>query len=433
MIPQLRTYQRDGADWLASRRTGLLADVMGLGKTAQAVTACLRVCADKGDRALVVCPASVVGVWRDEFRKWAGYLPLNVTVASYDMLVRRPQDFAGIWRVLILDEAHYLKNPKAKRTKAIFGKDGIARHAYRIWCLTGTPAPNNPSELWPMLHALAPETIAHGRHNRPMNHFEFENRYCVVKSNGFGRVIVRGQRQDELKKRIAPFVLRRTKREVAQDLPPIAFGDLAFDSTDAVRELRLAATGYEETNIAAALEIGGVAGLQTIAQEMATLRRLTAMAKAPLLAAWVKDWFNGVEDGEKLVIFGVHRDPLETLARELSRFSPSLLHGGTPQKQRPEQVARFQEDPKARVFIGQVHAAGTGLTLTAASTLVFLEQSWTPSDNLQAAMRIHRIGQRSNCMVHAAMLAGSIDESVSRVLARKTEDLVRLGLLEMSD
>lgn len=424
----LYPYQEVGAEFLSRQKTALLADSMGIGKTAQAIVAARKVGAKE---ILVVCPASVVENWKREFAMWwptsaGGSDNRNVVAISYDKAARNPDGLRRKWSVVILDEAHYLKNPKAKRTKAILGdrmtrNGGVVERADYVWCLTGTPAPNNPTEIWPMLHALSPGLIS--RDHKPLNFYQFMRRYCVVKNNGFGDQIVRGKNLEELKERMAPFVLRRRKEEVLTDLPELRFGELSL-SSDAARKALDAIDHDDVARIKRALE-GGAEALSKLSTEMATVRRLTALAKAPLVAEWVKEWLDGSE--EKIVLFGQHREALATLGDALSAYNPVCIDGSVPSTARQRAVEMFQSPSMdVRVFLGQIQAAGTGITLTAASDLIFLEQSWTPADNAQAAMRIHRIGQKRGCLVRTAMLPGSIDEAVQRVLARKTEDLVQL-------
>lgn len=356
---------------------------------------------------------------------------MNLLVVSYDTLPRALSALKTVELCLIIaDEIHYCKNPKAQRTKAFFGPrmtqhGGLVENAKYVWCLTGTPAPNNPSELWPLLHALNPGLLIPDRKDAylPMNLWQFIRRYCVVKNNGFGDVIVRGQRLDELKERMSPFMLRRRKDEVLKDLPELRFGELPLSSAQADKALaRLEHDDVER--LSKALREGGAEALSGLSAEMATVRRLTALAKAPAVAEWVNLWLETCDD--KIVVFAQHREALDALEQALSAHRPAVVHGGVQTAKRNAEVLGFQHDPDRRVFLGQIQAAGTGLTLTAASDLIFLEQSWTPADNVQAAMRIHRIGQKRGCLVRVAALPGSIDEAVQRTLARKTEDLVQL-------
>src|ERR1700674_4234287 len=163
----LLPYQVEGAVWLAGQKTGLLADEMGLGKSAQAIVACDAI---NAERILVVCPASARINWEREFKRFStqqrtttvlstgGKTPLGaLTICSYELATRKGTNTllrAVNWDVLILDEAHYLKTPDAQRTHAVYGKKGLVRSAKRTYALTGTPAPNNASELWTLLYTF---------------------------------------------------------------------------------------------------------------------------------------------------------------------------------------------------------------------------------------------------------------------------------------
>lgn len=413
-LSQLFPYQVEGARFLATKGRALLADDMGLGKSAQAIAAADAV---KAVTALVICPASVIENWRREIARFAKR-ECAWLVVSYDKAVRSPPE--GQWDVLILDEAHYLKTRTAKRTKAIFGEKcdgagGLVERARHVFLLTGTPTPNNPSEMWPMLRAVMPGAIAGA--SKPLSYWQFINRYCLLRDNGFGAEIVKGRNLSELRTRIAPYVLRRKKDDVLKDLPPIRFDQLFLEG-----DLKLPAEMLRLLpELEAALDSEGVAGLAKVAPHVATLRRLTGLAKVAPAREWIKDWLEA--GGKKLVVFAHHREVID----QLVKASPHVwarITGDTVDRQ--EQVDAFQREPDCRVFYGQIQAAGTGITLTAASDVLFVESSWVPAENEQAAMRVHRIGQRNACLVRFATLAGSIDEKIQRAVLRKTADILKL-------
>ncbi len=414
-------YQLTGARFLAERKRALLADDMGLGKSAQAIMACDELGARN---VLVICPASVRENWRREFAKWSGIKPIVQSYNNANAINTDPPP-SDSWDVLVLDESHYLKSKDAKRTRAIFGPKcdgvgGLVERAKHVFLLTGTPAPNHAAELWPMLRACAPETIPSAT-GRPMSYWTYVSCYCRTRDNGFGLQIVGGKNLDKLKAAIAPFMLRRKKDEVLRDLPPIRFDTLAVEGADATWELPQAEKEWAD-KLRAALAEKGVDALREFAPHVAQLRRLTGLAKVKSCVEWIKDW---LPCGDPLVIFAHHRDVIAALekgCREAAETVPVWITGSTRAVQRQEAIDRFQAG-KAQVFIGQIQAAGTGITLTAASDVLFVEQDWTPAGNSQAAMRIHRIGQRNACMVRVACLAGSIDEDIQRALLRKMDDL----------
>jgi SWI/SNF-related matrix-associated actin-dependent regulator 1 of chromatin subfamily A len=331
--------------------------------------------------------------------------------------------------VLILDEAHYLKTKDSKRTKAIFGEkcngaEGLVADSKHVFLLTGTPIPNNPSELWPMLRAVMPDAIERPTKKgtiKPMAYWTFVERFCVTQDTGFGIKIVKGRNLAELKERIRPFVLRRKKDEVLKDLPPIRFDTLALESKAPLRDHVIEPTVQLVQEV---LARDGVAGLKAIAPHVAQLRRVTGMAKVPAAIEWIKEHFEG--GGGKLVVFAHHKDVIEQIAchTDYASYNPVHITGATTDRQAA--VDRFQNDPECRLFIGQIQAAGTGITLTAASDVLFVESSWVPAENEQAAMRVHRIGQKNACLIRFAMLAGSIDEQIQKAVMRKTQDIARL-------
>jgi SWI/SNF-related matrix-associated actin-dependent regulator 1 of chromatin subfamily A len=435
-MAELFAYQKHGAAWLAQIGRGLLADEPGLGKTAQAIAAADEHMDSKLDMGLVVCPASVVANWEREIRLFAPWLAAQFTVVSYDKARTRDDLKRHEFKVLILDEAHFLKSKDAKRTQAILGKrcdgkGGLVERAEHVFLLTGTPMPNHPGELWPLLRAVMPDSIVGLKTGKPVAYWPFVMRYCRVENNYLGHPQIKGGKNlAELKKRIAPFYLRRKKSDVLPDLPELRTDLLALPAAapaDPGRELRVrdgdrgcSLAGSAAELVREALERGGIEALAAIAPHVATLRRLTGLAKAGPVSEWVADQLDG--GLQKLVIFAVHREVVQDIRNRLyKRYGVAVIEGGTTDRQ--TQVDRFQNDPLVRVFIGQIQAAGTGITLTAASDLVFAESSWVPTDNEQAAMRIHRIGQRNACMVRFAMIPGSIDEQIAEACRRKLADI----------
>lgn len=411
-------FQNEGSDFLASRVAAMLADDPGLGKTFQAIRA-----ADRRIvlRVGVICPASVVATWHAEIAAhregdWTHF------VTSYEGAVGRDYKvFAeNEWDVLILDEAHFLKTVTARRTKTIYGftaEDGMNRlpaiidRAGAVWLLTGTPMPNNPSELFSHLRALHPEAIRSTRTGQLWSLFQFIAAYCRTEDLGYGPKIVGAKQEAKLRGKLQGFMLRRRKSEVLKDLPPLRFGEIAVEGD-------LSALPADEIEIVRkALNKGGFDALKDVAGHVAKLRRLTGLAKLPSTIAWLKDWLEGAE-GQKIVVFAHHTDVIRAIASAIGKAAVTL-DGSSSMAQRKTAVERFQNDPKVRVFVGQITAAGTGITLTAASDMLFVETSWVPADMQQASQRIHRIGQTESCLVRFAIVPNSIDADIQRAVARK--------------
>ena len=332
--------------------------------------------------------------------------------------------------VLVLDECQFLKSRTAKRTRAVYGPqsggDGLVQYAKRVWLLSGTPVPNNASELWPHFAALWPELIpVRVGGDRAQTWFEFISRYCFYRQHPqYGLQVTGNRNPEELRDLMQQFMLRRRPEEVLTDLPPISFGTTILDPKK-TKELKdyLKSPEYEALEEVIEAAITGEGNLNI--PHLATLRRLTGVAKAgaaaELIASELED-----KSYKKIVIFALHREVLDELQRQLRHFGALRVDGGTPSNARQRQLDQFQLDPNVRVFIGQIRACGTAITLTASHHVAFVEASWTPADNLQAAKRCHRIGQSRPVIVRMFSLAGSIDEVVTRSLARKTQMISQL-------
>jgi SWI/SNF-related matrix-associated actin-dependent regulator 1 of chromatin subfamily A len=429
---ELRPYQREGAAFLAARDRALIADAPRVGKTAQCVAAC-----DVADAqsVLVLCPASAVPGWEREFSRFTE-CPPRLTVMSYDKAVRagatlasraiNPQFLSMHVDALILDEAHYLKNPKAKRTKLVYGpkcdgRGGLVEKAKRVYAVTGTPMPKDASELFPMMRALAPERIRNPKTGLPYNFWQFVTKYCVVKNNGFGLEIKGTKNHDELRKMLDGFMIRRTLADVSPEMPELIYDTLPVDA-----KFPKGVPSSEIEMARKALADGGIEGLNAIGVHIATLRRLTGIAKVRPVAEWVKTHFEC--GGGKLVLFAHHTAVLHGLNDELISHGeePRLVDGKTGGAVRQSEIEEFQTDPTARVFLGQLQAAGTAIRLDAADQVLFVESSWVPSDNFQASQRILDATKTAGCLARFVCIPGSIDEDIMRVAARRAEDAQKI-------
>jgi SWI/SNF-related matrix-associated actin-dependent regulator of chromatin subfamily A-like protein 1 len=328
------------------------------------------------------------------------------------------------WDLLVLDEAHYIKERSSDRTRAIYGRNsripGVTASAERVWRLSGTPAPNNVAELY--THMFNAGVIQ-------MPYWDFVFHFCSGFDSDYGYRVTGSKNEAELKQLLATFMLRRMKSEVMKDLPPITWHEVTVEGA----KVRMPAAEFEQIRVAdqtlaqALSKVNGEAQLDVLGQQgqsMAELRRWTGLAKLPACLDIIEEDLK-TDAIRKIIIFGVHHTVLEETAQRLDRFGVSLVYGPTPAKQRQGLIDAFQTGPN-RVFIGNVQAAGTGINLTAASELAFLEQTWVPSDNQQAAMRCHRIGQTQPVRVRVFSLADSSDEQVQAALVRKARELSKV-------
>lgn len=446
-------YQREGALWLSFKKKALLADEMGLGKTAQAIRACDL---NGAKRILVLCPAVARENWKREFIKFSrtprSYTVINsgknlpeqwesVVICSYDLVdtvLAKNLNFD----VMVLDESHFLRNLQTRRTLSVLGNNGLVHRAKRTWALSGTPAPNNVAELWPLLFTFG---------QTPYKYEAFVERYCKTYRPHFPSATPRivGLKKGHLKEitdALKIIMLRRKKEDVLKELPPIFYDDIVLEAGHVPwdtltsfgsyrfpidRKEELFAKLEQESKLLEQLvsTVGNgehvVKSLEAIQTSISSIRMWTGIQKVDKVAELVTQEF---EDNkyDKLVIFAIHRDVIDGLKIKLAQFNPLTLYGGTPWEKRDKHIDKFQNTTKFKVFIGNITAAGTAITLTRANHVLFAEQSFCPADNAQAVMRCHRIGQEKTVFVRFVGLANSIDERISAILKRKTRDLTNL-------
>lgn len=423
-MADLFTYQQHGRDFLKSRARALLADGMGLGKTPQAIAAADAIGAK---RVVVICPAVARINWRREFERWSKFPNRELFVESYDKVAQKRDAYDTIKAmqpdVLILDEAHYLKTRSSKRTKSIYGVytrgDGLVAAAKRVWLLTGTPAPNDVSEIYSHLKALWPDLLP-----APGTFEAFIKAYTVFDSTPFGIKILGNKNIKELRAKLSGVMLRRRAEDVLKDMPAITWSDVAIEA----EAVKIDESQPEIVELIEAIK-NDTPLPESVA--MASVRRLTGMAKATAVGKMLAEELAG-RAYDKVIIFAHHKDVIKELVNQLHEFMPCVITGETSPKHRQEAIDNFQTVPAHRVFIGNIQAASTAITLTAANQVVFAEASWTPADNAQAAKRAHRIGQTKPVFVRMISLAGSIDEAVTRVLARKSRLISQLLEQEQS-
>lgn len=431
-------YQHEGADFLAVRQRAGLFDDMGLGKSRQAIVALDKLGLGRG---LIICPAAVREVWLGELKKFStrprkiikgkDIQDLNlwlrgkvdVLLLSYEMATSWAKRMEGdVIPFIIFDEAHYLKSKGAGRTRALLGSEadgayGLARWSAYAWFLTGTPNPNDAADIWTVMRFCGATKLTQRI---------FQDRYFRKRVGTYSTShTVREEMLPELKQAIRSFSLRRTKKEVGLQLPPIWLTTTMVDGNTA--EIRELLRGYPnlEKAIVEAVEKGGLSFID--AQHVATLRRLVGEAKAPAFAELL---IEELKDGlSKVVVFGIHRRALDTLQDRIHAAGVGAVRidGLTSENDRIRAVSSFSGDGEIRVLLGNIRAAGTGLTLTAAADVIMFEQDWSPAANAQALMRVHRIGQTREVNARFITLSNSIDEVVAEAVRRKTASLIKLG------
>lgn len=401
MTLALRPYQIEGRDFLASRRFALLADEMRVGKTPQAILAAHKLGLQK---ILVVCPAIAVQHWDREFVKWydmagTAMLPLT-TVLSYDKAKLLAAELtARRWDLVIVDECHYAKNPDTQRTKLIYGKNGLGWHTDRMWALSGTPATKHAGELWAMLYAFG--VVG-------MNYGEFLRRYCIMQPFTLKVIGTKPAMVPELRALLAQVMLRRTRRQVAPEMPAIGF---EFLPVTIDKDLPPPGVDYEAL---------------TSDDFTPEVRQAVALAKVPQLADEIAFAIaNGLL--QQTVVFGYHRTPLHAMFDQLTRrgIHSATITGETPAGQRQFVQDEFRAG-RLEVVLGNIIAAGTAIDLSSASHGYFLELDWLPANNAQAANRLVSMDKAESVTFDVVTMPGSVDDKINRILLRRSAELCKL-------
>lgn len=435
----LRPYQARGVDWLQFLRAadfgGVLADDMGLGKTVQALAhLAIEQAEGRLDRpALVVCPTSVVPNWRAEAARFAPGLRVltlhgpdrarrfgeigahELVLTTYPLLARDHEALlAQDWHIVLLDEAQTIKNPAATASK-------LARslRARQRLCLSGTPLENHLGELWSLFDFAVPGFLG--------DRGSFQRRYRTPIEKGGDT-----ERQALLARRVAPFMLRRTKEEVAADLPPKTEIAETVEMGDAQRAVYEGIRLAMHARVRRAIEERGLArsgivildALLKLRQACCDPRLLklgtvkAARARSAKLERLMEMLPALVEEGRRVLVFSQFTSMLALIEAELAARSLSyaLLTGDTTDRTGP--VRRFQAG-EVPLFLVSLKAGGVGLNLTAADTVVHYDPWWNPAVEDQATDRAHRIGQDKPVFVHRLIAAGTIEEKMEALKARK--------------
>ncbi|MBC8073900.1 MAG: DEAD/DEAH box helicase [Deltaproteobacteria bacterium] len=435
---ELRPYQRIGLgfmQWLREREAGgVLADDMGLGKTLQTIAHIATEQASGRMRApaLVVTPTSLVGNWKRELKKFAPHLRVlvltgpdrhrrrielcdhHVVITSYPLLLRDRAEFGGTrFHMMVADEAQALKNPRSQVHQAVRSVDADHRVL-----LTGTPIENHTEELWALFDLAMPGLLGDATTFRAVYRLPIER-------DG------NASRMASLRDRIAPYVLRRMKDEVATELPP---------KTEIVRALELHGP---QRDLYEAIRIAGHAAVRKAVRERgiggATIDILGALMKLrqvccdPRLvrigaaqsvggSAKLEALLEMVErmraEGRRMLVFSQFATMLGIIADELKQrgIRHTMLTGATADR---EAVIDTFQSGRADVFLISLKAGGTGLNLTDADTVIHYDPWWNPAAQNQATDRAHRIGQRKPVFVYKMIIAGSVEERMLALQQRK--------------
>lgn len=457
----LHPYQLTGVEKLQENDRYIVGDEMGLGKTAQVIG---RLSLENNYRAIVICPSILKYNWLDEFNKFMK-VQQNITIlngknkdiekaeiqttssknyiaiVNYDILKYKKQ-----WIIkhlkpdfIIFDEFQYIKNKGAERTKAAFE---IVKQNPRakVYGLSGTPIVNRPIEFFNILNMIDPI--------RFKSMYSFGMRYCAGYHNGYQWDFTGASKTQELYNIVSNnYMIRRTKKEVLPELPEKVRTVIPL-SIDNQAEYQKAERAFKQWLIEQGMTTNQVKKklkAETLTQ-IETLKQIAALGKAKQIAQWVTDFRR---TGKKLIVFFWHRQVNKSIQIEIDRLAMKErvpinycdITGSTPMKERRDLIEEFQTTDKINVLFLQIKAAGMGITLTAADTVLFAELGWTPAEHDQAEDRTHRIGQTNsvNCYYTIAQrtlepdLLNLIDEKrkvVSKITDGKSDSFVDSNILD---
>lgn len=407
-ISGLYPFQVEGVDWLSKRTKALLGDDMGLGKTVQTLAA-LPVNAP----VLVVCPAAVKYNWQAEASKWAKQYSVKVctgkngfvfpqageiVVCNFDIIPDLDENTqTPIGLVLVVDEAHRVKNFRTARSKRI----GIlARKARTVIGLTGTPLLNRPGDLFGVLSSL----------NMVVETFGGWGKYCRLfnaRKNRWGGMEW-GMPQPLVPELLRRVMLRRTKTAVLPDLPAKTYTTLTVNDIPALAMREMDRLDAEYGGM---LDVGELPPFD----EFSSVRAMLAESRIPAVLDYVEDC---EEQDVTLVVASAHKSPINALAE---RPGWEIITGDTPAEKRQQIVTRFQAGELKGVGL-TIQAGGVGLTLTRAAKMLFVDKDWVPGNNEQCEDRICRIGQTANKVEIVSMISTHpLDIHIQMLLSEKVQ------------
>jgi superfamily II DNA or RNA helicase len=435
----LREYQWQGVNWLRDRLSShgfaLLADEMGLGKTLQTI-ALLLAFARPDDPGLVVVPTSLLRNWEVEIAKFAPSLKTivwhggargddlltqshSVIVTSYGVLVKDRAFFMKRgYSVLVLDEASMIRNPDTEAARACY-----RMQAQRKIALTGTPLENSMQDLWSIFQFLQPGYLGDRK--------TFRERYERVGGDAADAQVSR----DSLKLRVMPFILRRTKEEVAKDLPEkLEYDQWCEMSADQTR-LYQSVLDQGLVKIDSMLRAGDSAARMSLLTLLLRLRQIccdAALYDPSLVESWTMEQRSAkleqlfrliegsMESGRKMLIFSQFAKQLHVIQAECEARGLDTLRLDGATRDRQALVQEFQKNSGPPIFLISLKAGGYGLNLTNASTVIHFDPWWNPAAERQASDRAHRIGQTQRVQVYRLLTRGTVEERVKKMQAEKS-------------
>lgn len=434
---ELMPFQKKGVEFIEARNGRvLLADEMGLGKTVQAL-AWLKLHPELRP-VVVVCPATLKWNWAQEIKKWLGEdtkiqilngeigKPLgnstDIYIINYDILRNKQKKIEremveithSGWvdylkdinpTVIIMDEAHAIKDNKAQRTQAA---KKLCRGVDHILALSGTPATSRPIELYNALTLIDRSVVP--------SFWTFVHRYCGAKRNRFGWDFTGSSNAEELhRKLVSTIMIRRLKADVLKDLPPKIYSSIPIELSNDAEYNRAANDFLGWIQATKGTAAAGAASRAETLVKIGALKQLAVAGKMKQAMDWVEEMLDA---NGKLVLFAEHTAIIDQLMARFGKIAVKI-DGSVTGEKRQEAVESFQNNDKIRLLVGNIKAAGEGITLTASHNVAFLEFPWTPAALVQAEDRCHRIGQTKGVNVYYLVAHNTIEEDIVQLLDKK--------------
>jgi superfamily II DNA or RNA helicase len=431
---ELRSYQKEGVDWLIflyqNRLSGLLADEMGLGKTVQALAFFSKIMQESQKTVLIVVPTSLVFNWKKEWGQFVLETPLHVhegskrssdlsflqsqraIITSYallriDFLLFQKMDFSCV----LLDEAQWIKNPESQLARVLYALNSEVKV-----CLTGTPIENRADDLWSIFHFLEPELLGEKK--------EFLAQLQAAESDG--------RYKKRIQKLLRPFILRRLKEDVAQDLPEKMEQIVWVEMKESQRTLYENWVFKTKAGLLKKVELEGTSSHRM--EILEAILRLRQISDHPILVdsevsvdegsskmdRVLEDLEEVIQEGRKVLVYSQFTQMLQILKTQIKKrgWGYAYLDGNT--KDRESEVVSFQEDPTIQIFLISLKAGGVGLNLTAADYVFLFDPWWNEAVERQAIDRAHRFGRKGAVIARRYIMAESIEAKIQKLKEHKT-------------
>lgn len=435
----LRPYQKEGVSWLERLRymhlNGILADDMGLGKTLQAIIAITQHKKKNSDAiSIVICPTSLVYNWQEEFLKFNAKLKalpvdgtptqrkkllnnirdFDIIITSYSLLQKDIDFYKSIpFSYAILDEAQHIKNRETRNAKSVKMLQAIHK-----LILTGTPIENSLDELWSLFDFLMPGLLS--------SYDRFVEKYVRNPNRKETKNL------DSLRKKVSPFILRRMKKDVIDDLPPVSHIVYHCHLSETQRELYLSYAASAREELSQLVKKEGFDKVQI--HVLATLTRLKQICCHPAIFAkevpesgdsakyeMLMELLQTLIEGKhKTVIFSQYTRMLNIIRNDLQQQGISFEYLDGTSKNRLGIVKKFNDDPNIPVFLVSLKAGGSGLNLIGADTVIHYDMWWNPAVENQATDRVHRIGQKNNVSSYKLITLNTVEEKILELQKRKS-------------